>query len=97
MRVNRDTAGWRSPWPGDWYSPDGTRYTVCRNGERPDVALGSSKHPTLPPIKLRLWDTSGAARRVKRAERAAARASKRVSAKKRPRRATTKGIRRTGG
>ena len=89
MKVN--TKGWKREWDR-WYSPDGTEYTECRNGERPDVLLHSKKFPGLAPIKLRLWDTSGAARRAKRERKTA---TKRAAGKVR-RKDSLKGIRRTG-
>ena len=87
-----ETKGWQHVWDR-WYSPDGTEYTECRNGERPDVELLGPKgqDSNLRPIKLRLWDTSGAARRAKRARKTA---SKREAGKVR-RKDSLKGIRRT--
>ena len=93
MKVTYETKGWRHVWD-TWLSPDGTEYTPCRNGEKPDVLLLGPKGRAakLTPIKLRLWSTSGAARRVRRAVKAA---TKREAGKTR-RKGTLKGIRRSG-
>ena len=73
-KLVRETKGWTNGYGVEatmWFSPDGTVYAECRNGERPDLILQSKRMKKwgLAPLELRLYDTSSLQRKVKRARR----------------------------